>query len=103
MKKGVRFDDKPLESANSTPLIQEIPMVDPSQSILKQTDHVPRVDRQAVEAMNKREQIIILPESKDAFSGPIVERDPSATIPTTSQQQTTFNQKQSQFKVQRKK
>lgn len=104
-KKGVRFSNTPLESANSLPLIQEIPMDESApQSILKHTDHVPRIDRQAVEVMDRRNQTVVLPESKAAFRGPIVERDPLAMLdkPSTSEQQPTTAQKQSKFKTQRK-
>lgn len=94
-----------MKSANSTPLIQEIPITnEPSQSILKRTDHVPRVDRQAVEAMDRRDETVILPESKAAFKGPIKERDPMAMLPSqpsTSQQPSTS--KVSKFKAQRMK
>lgn len=100
-RKGVCFNERPLGPAKSSPLIQEIPMDEP-QSILKHTDHVPRVDRQAVEAMDRRDQTVILPESQSAFKGPIVERDPLAMLntPSTIAQPTT--QKQSKFKARHK-
>lgn len=101
-KKGIRFSEEPLESANSAPLIQEIPAVEVPQSILKSTGHVPRVDWQAVEAMDRRNQTVILPESVEAFKGPIVERDPLAILPTQSSSSST-NKRESKFKSNRKK
>lgn len=81
-------------------------MSEPSSSILKHTDHVPRIDRQAVEAMNRRENTQILPESTTAIKEAIVERDPLGVFqkdPVTNSNQPTVTQKQSRFKVQRKK
>lgn len=101
LKKGVRFNDDTLGPANSSPLIKEIIDVKPPQPILKHTDHVPRVDQQAIDAMNRRDQTIILPESTAAFKGQVVERDPLAVLPTLPQQSST-GQKQSKFKAQRK-
>lgn len=102
MKKGVRFNDDTLGPANLSPLIKEIIEVKPPQPILKHTDHIPRVDQQAIDAMNKRDQAVILPESRVAFKGTIVERDPLITLKDLPQQPST-SQKQSKFKSQRNK
>jgi hypothetical protein len=100
VKKGVRFSDDTLGPSNSSPLIQEISDFKAPQPILKHTDHVPRIDQQAIEAMNRREQTLILPESKVALKGTIVERDPMAML--DQPQSSSTNQKQSKFKSQRK-
>ncbi|KAI6226747.1 Prefoldin alpha domain containing protein [Aphelenchoides besseyi] len=93
-RKSVQFNDSPLGPVTSSSTATETP-----HSILRQTDHVPRVDWQAVEAMNRRDQKLILPESKDAIVGMIVERDPLAVLPERPNEEP--NKKVSKFKKER--
>ncbi|KAI6210828.1 hypothetical protein M3Y96_00369400 [Aphelenchoides besseyi] len=94
-RKSVQFNDSPLGPATSS----STTTTEAPHSILRQTDHVPRVDWQAVEAMNRRDQKLILPESKDAVMGIIVERDPLAVLPERPTEEP--NKKVSKFKKER--
>jgi hypothetical protein len=94
VKKGVRFSETPIEA----PITSKEHIHAEPKPILRHTDHVPRVDRQAVEAMDRRDQTIILPESKGAFKGDIVEHDLLAVLP---QRGNGSGQKVSKFKAQR--